>query len=296
MAGRARGSIKPADVSGETAELLRGRDGASSDEEAGVTTRRGRPRHAPHDLEWSWAFVASYAAFCALVVVGVTYSTYLWYTGTAYVRHPALLKFAQKPPPPPPPPPLAPPLPPPHPSPPPPPPPHPSPPPPPPPPPKVDCESSIGDRRNGLYQQYNRACAQKEGVPAGCTPTRGCQFCAIEKSEADTGAFVRCDAWVCDTHGVTGCNGVKRDVKKEKVKADVGDCEADVGNMNAGRFAYVDWDCAEREGVPSACQTPGKGPCRFCLLKDGTPMTGWPTCPHDVCTKWEIDANKCSKH
>ena len=93
MAGRARGSSKPADVSGETAELLRGRDGASSDEEAGVTTRRGRPRHAPNDLEWSWAFVASYAAFCALVVVGVTYSTYLWYSGTAYVRHPALLKF-----------------------------------------------------------------------------------------------------------------------------------------------------------------------------------------------------------
>ena len=88
----------------------------------------------------------------------------------------------------------------------------------------------------------------------------------------------------------------KRDVKKEKGKADVGDCEADVGNMNAGRYAYVDWDCAEDEGVPSACQTPKKGPCRFCLLRDGTPMTGWPTCPHEVCKHWELDAGKCLKH
>ena len=160
----------------------------------------------------------------------------------------------------------------------------------------MDCESSIGDRKTGLYQQYNRACAQKEGVPAGCTPTRGCQFCAIEKSQADTGVFERCDAWVCDKYGVTGCHGVKRDVKKEKGKANVGTCKADVGNMNAGRFAYIDWDCAEAEGVPSACQTPGKGPCRFCLLKDAGGMTGWPTCPHEVCKKWELDTGKCSKH
>jgi hypothetical protein len=160
----------------------------------------------------------------------------------------------------------------------------------------VDCESSIGDRRNGLYQQYNRMCLQKEGVPAGCTPTRGCQFCAIEKSEKDTGLFERCDAWVCDKYGVTGCHGVKRDVKKEKGKADVGDCEADVGNINVGRYAYIDWDCAENEGVPSACQTPKKGPCRFCLLRDGTPLTGWPTCPHEVCKHWELDAGKCLKH
>ena len=293
MAGHARGSSKLADVSGETTELLRGRDGASartsSDEESGVsTTRVGRPRD---HLEWSWAFVASYAAFGTLVVVAVTYSTYLWYSGTAYVRHPALLMFAQHPPPPPPPPPFAPPPPPPDASPPPPP-----RPPSPPPPPKVDCESSIGDRKTGLYQQYNRACAQKEGVPAGCTPSRGCQFCAIEKSQADTGVFERCDAWVCDKYGVTGCHGVKRDVKKEKGKADVGTCKADVGNMNAGRFAYIDWDCAEAEGVPSACQTPGKGPCRFCLLKDAGAMTGWPTCPHEVCKKWELDTGKCSKH
>ena len=78
MAGHARGSSKLADVSGETTELLRGRDGASartsSDEESGVsTTRVGRPRD---HLEWSWAFVASYAAFGTLVVVAVTYSTY----------------------------------------------------------------------------------------------------------------------------------------------------------------------------------------------------------------------------
>ena len=176
MAGHARGSSKLADVSGETTELLRGRDGASartsSDEESGVsTTRVGRPRD---HLEWSWAFVASYAAFGTLVVVAVTYSTYLWYSGTAYVRHPALLMFAQHPPPPPPPPPFAPPPPPPDASPPPPP-----RPPSPPPPPKVDCESSIGDRKTGLYQQYNRACAQKEGVPAGCTPSRSSPTTAV---------------------------------------------------------------------------------------------------------------------
>ena len=94
MGGRARGSSKPADVSGETTELLRGRDGASSssDEESGESPTR----RAGRDAEWSWAFVASYAAFGALVVVAVTYSTYLWYSGTAYVRHPALLGLVRQ--------------------------------------------------------------------------------------------------------------------------------------------------------------------------------------------------------
>ena len=243
MAGRARGSSKPADVSGETAELLRGRDGASPDEEAGVTTRRGRPRHAPNDLEWSWAFVASYAAFCALVVVGVpgVLGQYLQggRLGHRVREAPRAVEICAKAAPtasasasadrsrasPAPPEPAA------------------ASPAPPEPAaaaaaPKVDCESSIGDRRKGLYQQYNRACARSsEGVPAGCAHARVSVL--RHREEAGT-APARCDAWVCDTHGVTGCHGVKRDLKKEKVKAGVGDCEADVGNMNAGRFAYVD--------------------------------------------------------
>ena len=76
MGGRARGSSKPADVVGETTELLRGRDGASSssDEESGESPTR----RAGRDAEWSWAFVASYAAFGALVVVAVTYSCLLY--------------------------------------------------------------------------------------------------------------------------------------------------------------------------------------------------------------------------
>jgi hypothetical protein len=52
--------------------------------------------------------------------------------------------------------------------------------------------------------------------------------------------------------------GVQRNRKKEIKVYDVGDCEADVGNRKAGRHSYRDWDCAGFDGVPSACQSPGK--------------------------------------
>ena len=228
-----------------------------------------------------------------LLIVGSSYSTYVWFTGTVYVRHPSLLMFANRPPPPPPsespPPPHSPappnPL-------------HPPPPPSPPPPPKVDCDSSHGDRKNGLYQQYNKECSAKEGVPGGCQ-TKTCQFCSIEGSAADNGDYDRCAKWVCDKYSITGCDGVKRDKKKEsqgRENKDVGDCKADVGNRNAGRHLFLDWDCAEDEGIPSACQTPGKGPCRFCVLKNGNEMSGWPTCPHAVCKQWDIQSKECTKH
>jgi hypothetical protein len=240
----------------------------------------------------SWLCVVLYFVSAVATSLLCAYVTVVWFTGTAYSRHPSLLVFAQRPPPPPP-----------HPSPPPPtqsPPPQPPPPPPPPsppPPPKVDCESTVGDRANGLYQQYNEECTQSEGVPGGCTSKKGCQFCAIAHSNADEkdNGVARCDAWVCAKYGVTGCVGVRRNKKAERTQAEVGDCKADVGNRNAGRHTYLDWDCAGHEGIPSACQSPGKGPCRFCVLTDGAPQVGWPTCPKVVCTKWKLKKQQCSR-
>lgn len=284
----------------KAALLLRGGTSSVSSgdvEERGVSSGGAsasgsrRPRYAPHDPGCSWVFVTTYLLMGVLLVVGSSYTTYLWFSGTAFVRHPSLLMFANRPPPPPPnqspPPPHAPhpPVPPP-----------PTPPPSPPPSPKVDCESSHGDRRNGLYQQYNEECAQSEGVPGGCTNDLGCQFCSIEGSGTDNGEFDRCTGWVCEKYSITGCHGVKLDAKSEIEKAEVGDCKADVGNRNAGRHTFVDWACSDDEGIPSACQTPGKGPCRFCVLTNGQPMTGWPVCPHAVCKKWDLPAKQCLKH
>jgi hypothetical protein len=313
---------------GEKRRLL-GSSSATEDDEPGD---RVRLVYARHDPGCSWLFVATCALMGVATMAGATYGTFLWVTGTAYVRHPALLMFANRPPPPPPatalpaPPPgagddlgpedgdlggatdgddgaspssdddddasrlppsprapkapKAPPA-----------------PPFPPPPPKVDCESSVGDRRNGLYQQYNHECSLREGVPHGCTPHRGCQFCAVDGTPAMSGGdYEMCDKWVCEKYGMTGCKGLKLDKKAaKKERADVGDCKADVGNRKSGRHTFVDWDCAGEEGLPSGCETPGKGPCRFCVLRSGEPMVGWPKCPAAVCEAWDIEKKECAK-
>ena len=285
-------SGKLADVAGEKIGLLSGGSqagsvkGADSDADAPVKVVYER-----HDPGCSWFCVVLYLLMGILTIAASSYGTFLWFSGEAYVRHPQLLMFANHPPPPPPntkPPPPGSPLPPA--------PPPPPPPPSPPPPPRVDCESSVGDRKNGLYQQYNEECAAKEGVPFGCTSHRGCQFCAIAESRVDGGDYDLCDKWVCEKYGITGCKGMKRNKKAEKHVAEVGDCKADVGNRNAGRHLFVDWDCAEEEGLPSACSTPRKGPCRYCTLKSAEQMSGWPRCPKSVCKKWELDGKECAKH
>jgi hypothetical protein len=196
-----------------------------------------------------------------------------------------------------PPPPRAPPSPPPFPPPPPPnpPPPHPHHPPKPPPPPLVDCDASHGDRATGLYQQYNPQCTLDEGVPANCVGSEGCQFCHLEKSRAAKGGSTeKCSAWVCAKYDVTGCKGIHRDAKAEKKQFDIGDCSNDVGNRNVGRHVFRDWDCANEEGVPSACQKPGKTPCRMCMLKSADdPVNGWPYCPSVVCEDLNIKKHEC---
>ena len=196
-----------------------------------------------------------------------------------------------------PPPPRAPPSPPPFPPPPPPnpPPPHPHHPPKPPPPPLVDCDASHGDRATGLYQQYNPQCTLDEGVPANCVGNEGCQFCHLEKSHAaKDGSTEKCSAWVCAKYDVTGCKGIHRDKKAEKKQFDIGDCSNDVGNRNVGRHVFRDWDCANEEGVPSACQKPGKTPCRMCMLKSADdPVNGWPYCPSIVCEDLNIKKHEC---
>ena len=203
--------------------------------------------------------------------------------------------FGADPPPPPPP---APPSPPPSPSPPPPAPPPPPPPKPPhpPPPPKVDCDASHGDRSTGLYQQYNPDCLKDEGVPGGCVGEDGCQFCHIADSDAakNGAATHRCSQWVCEKYEVTGCKGMSRDETQEKKTYDIGDCSTDVGNIDAGRYAFRDWDCANDEGVPSACQDPGSTPCRLCMVKStDDPLDNWPYCPSVVCEDKGLPEHEC---
>ena len=176
-----------------------------------------------------------------------------------------------------------------------PPPPHPHHPPKPPPPPLVDCDASHGDRATGLYQQYNPQCTADEGVPANCVGTEGCQFCHLEESRAAKGGSTKkCSAWVCAKYDVTGCKGIHRNKKAEKKHFDIGDCSNDVGNRNVGRHVFRDWDCASEEGVPSACQKPGKTPCRMCMLKSADdPVKGWPYCPSVVCDDLNIKRHEC---
>ena len=262
------------DVAGESTGLLSGED---NDEYEKV------------ECGYSWICVICTVLVCFSLMGGMVFFTYLYVIGEVYQTVPVLLVFADRPPPPPPLPPPPPPTKSPPPSPPPPP-----PPPSPPPPPKVDCDSTVGDRSNGLYQQYNPECKQAEGVPGGCVGEKGCQFCALEKSNSDNGENDRCDPWVCSKYGVTGCKGIKRNAKKERKEYDVGDCIADVGNRKAGRHSFRDWDCAGTEGIPSACQKPGKTPCRYCVLKHGSPMQGWPACPSVVCKKWEHKMSECT--
>ena len=171
----------------------------------------------------------------------------------------------------------------------------PPPPPSPPPPPKVDCDSSHGDRATGLYQEYNHKCTRSEAVPAGCVGDDGCQFCHIEDSpaaEADTGNL--CSSWVCEKYGITGCHGVPKNAAKEAVHYDIGDCKVDIGNRNVGRYVFRDWNCANDEGAPSACQAVGETPCRLCMTKsiDDT-LDGWPYCPKAVCHHWHMDSDEC---
>ena len=202
--------------------------------------------------------------------------------------------FGADPPPAPPPPPSPPPSPsPPPPAPPPPPPPKP---PHPPPPPKVDCDASHGDRSTGLYQQYNPDCLKDEGVPGGCVGEDGCQFCHIADSDAaKSGAAThRCSQWVCEKYEVTGCKGMSRDETREKKTYDIGDCSTDVGNIDAGRYAFRDWECANDEGVPSACQDPGSTPCRLCMVKStDDPLDNWPYCPSVVCKDKGLPEHEC---
>jgi len=281
-------SGKLSDVAGEKVALLSGTssDGDEDEDDVAVTIE-----YEKVECGFSWLCVVMYFLIACVFIGAGVYATFLWYTGTVYSTYPSLIVLTHKPPPPPP-----------LPSPPPPrksPPPHPPPPPPPPsppPPPKVDCESTVGDRKTGLYQQYNEECTQKEGVPLGCTSQKGCQFCSIAHSKAEKNGdsdMPRCDSWVCYKYSVTGCQGVKLNKRAERKEAEVGDCKADVGNRKAGRHSYVDWDCAGNEGLPSACQTPGKGPCRFCVLTDGAPMVGWPSCPRAVCKKWKLKNKQC---
>ena len=175
-----------------------------------------------------------------------------------------------------------------------PPPPHPHHPPRPPPPPKVDCDASHGDRAIGLYQQYNKHCTDDEGVPSNCVGSHGCQFCHLAGSKAskEGSGTAKCSSWVCDKYEVSGCEGVETRSKEKKY--DLGDCSTDVGNRNAGRHAFRDWECANHEGVPSACQKPGETPCRMCMLKSvDDPMDGWPYCPPAVCDDLNIHATEC---
>lgn len=144
-----------------------------------------------------------------------------------------------------------------------------------------------------MYQQYNPECTEDEGVPANCVGSRGCQFCHIENTPAASrGSTEKCSSWVCHKYDVTGCLGVAhRHVKKEY---DVGDCKSDVGNRNVGRHVFRDWDCSNDEGVPSACQKPGKTPCRMCMLKSvDDPLEGWPYCPKAVCEFMDIESKEC---
>ena len=175
-----------------------------------------------------------------------------------------------------------------------PPPPHPHHPPRPPPPPRVDCDASHGDRATGLYQQYNKHCTDDEGVPPNCVGTHGCQFCHLAGSQASKSGSgtAKCSSWVCDKYEVSGCEGVETGAKEKKY--DLGDCSTDVGNRNAGRHVFRDWECADKEGVPSACQKPGETPCRMCMLKSvDDPMDGWPYCPAVVCDDLNIHAKEC---
>lgn len=130
-------------------------------------------------------------------------------------------------------------------------------------------------------------------MPANCVGERGCQFCHLaETPAAKSGSTEKCTAWVCSKYDVTGCLGVaKRSVKKHY---DIGDCKNDVGNRNVGRHVFRDWDCANDEGVPSACQKPGETPCRLCLLKSAeSKLEGWPYCPEAVCHFMNIDEEEC---
>ena len=230
-------------------------------------------------------FVGGAVAFVACVGGVMTYARHGSFGGMFGMMTPA--------PPPPNPPPSPPPFPPP--PPPNPPPPHPHHPPKPPPPPLVDCDASHGDRATGLYQQYNPQCTADEGVPANCVGTEGCQFCHLEESRAAKGGSTeKCSAWVCAKYDVTGCKGIHRNKKAEKKHFDIGDCSNDVGNRNVGRHVFRDWDCASEEGVPSACQKPGKTPCRMCMLKSADdPVKGWPYCPSVVCDDLNIKRHEC---
>ena len=230
-------------------------------------------------------FVGGAVAFVACVGGVMTYARHGSFGGMFGMMTPA--------PPPPNPPPSPPPFPPP--PPPNPPPPHPHHPPKPPPPPLVDCDASHGDRATGLYQQYNPQCTADEGVPANCVGTEGCQFCHLEQSRAAKGGSTeKCSAWVCAKYDVTGCKGIHRNKKAEKKHFDIGDCSNDVGNRNVGRHVFRDWDCASEEGVPSACQKPGKTPCRMCMLKSADdPVKGWPYCPSVVCDDLNIKRHEC---
>lgn len=146
----------------------------------------------------------------------------------------------------------------------------------------------------GLYQQYNKHCTDDEGVPSNCVGSHGCQFCHLAGSKASKAGSgtAKCSSWVCDKYEVSGCEGVETRSKEKKY--DLGDCSTDVGNRNAGRHAFRDWECANPEGVPSACQKPGKTPCRMCMLKSvDDPMDGWPYCPPAVCDDLNIHATEC---
>ena len=81
---------------GEKRRLL-GSSSATEDDEPGD---RVRLVYARHDPGCSWLFVATCALMGVATMAGATYGTFLWVTGTAYVRHPALLMFANRPPPP----------------------------------------------------------------------------------------------------------------------------------------------------------------------------------------------------
>ena len=147
-------SLKQKRMAGERVALLAmsGESNASSDDDV--------KEYEKVECGCSWLCVVGLFLLSAAAIAAVGYVTFVWFTGTMFVRHPQLLTFAQPPPPPPPNPMPPPPLksPPPY-------PPPPPPPPSPPPPPKQDCDSTIGDRTNGLFQQYNAECTAREGVP-----------------------------------------------------------------------------------------------------------------------------------
>ena len=257
-------------------ERAKGRRGGDADDVDEEEARRSRRR--------TGMLIAGAVVMCCCASA----VAYGHVTGKLYAFGAAIFgeNVSSKPPPPNPPPPNPPP---------PPPPPSPNPPPNPPPPPKVDCDSSHGDRATGLYQQYNHKCTRSEAVPAGCVGDDGCQFCHIEDSPAaESGATKMCSSWVCDKYGITGCQDVPRDVAKEAVHYDIGDCHVDIGNRNVGRYVFRDWNCANDEGAPSACQRAGETPCRLCMLKStAEPLDGWPYCPKAVCHHWHLDTGDC---